>query len=91
MSCLNIFTLSRDQCIGNSREIINDNFVKLQNGICENRDRITELEIESATRLQQIEELTDIAVPGSAKAWIAFKGTDLNRFPQEFGSYINIY
>lgn len=87
MSCLNTLSIPREQCIGNSRELINENFVILQNGICENRDRITELEGESATRLQQINQITNIAIPGSAKAWVSFKGNDPSRFPQEFASY----
>ena len=87
MSCLNLLTIDREQCIGNSRDLINENFVTLQNGICENRDRITELEGESATRLQQITEITNIAVPGSAKAWVSFKGNDSSRFPLMYASY----
>jgi len=87
MSCLNIFAIPREQCLGNSRSLINDNFVELQNAICDNRDRISELEEESSTRLQQIEEITEIAIPGSAKAWVSFKGNDQSRFPLEYGSY----
>jgi hypothetical protein len=87
MACLNITTISREQCIGNSLSIINENFVKLENGVCANVTRIVDLEQESVTRLNQINDITNIVVPGSAKAWCVFKGSDISQPVQIYNEY----
>lgn len=90
MSCLNILTIEREQCIGNSLSLINDNFTELQNGICANRVEIDALESEAADRLAQINAITNIAVPGSAKAWISFKGSNASEIFPTIYSSLNI-
>jgi hypothetical protein len=87
MSCLNIIPIAREQCIGNSLSLINENFIELLNGTCANQDRIIDLEQESIIRLNQINQLTDIAIPGSAKAWCTFKGSDVNQPVEIFSEY----
>jgi hypothetical protein len=75
MSCPNITIIDREQCIGNSLAIINDNFTSLRDGICDNIDRITNLESQSDQLNSSVISLSSIVVPGVAKAWVKFDGT----------------
>jgi len=75
MSCPSITVIDRQQCIGNSLAVINDNFVNLRDGICDNIDRITFLESQSDQLNSTITSLSSIVVPGVAKAWVKFDGT----------------
>lgn len=87
MACLNITTIPREQCIGNSLSIINENFVKLENGVCINESRIDVLDQQSTSLSNKINNLIDITTPGSAKAWCVFKGSDINQPVQIFNEY----
>lgn len=75
MSCPSIITIPKEQCIGNSLFIINDNFEKLEEGICDNITRINNLESIEAELSNDVVSLSSIVVPGVAKAWVKFDGT----------------
>lgn len=75
MSCPAITTIPSTECIGNSLTTINSNFSALEVAACDNYSYIQNL-ITSITNLNNsIVSLTNLVVPGAAKAWISFDGT----------------
>ena len=75
MSCPTITTIEATQCIGNSLDIINENFLNLKDGACDNNDISVSLTNDVLNLSTQIDELSSIIVPGSSKAWCKFSGT----------------
>jgi hypothetical protein len=74
MSCPNIDTIQRTQCIGNSLNIINNNFSNLRESTCDNDSRISLLESQNTDLSTRIDELSSVIIPGAAKAWCKFSG-----------------
>ncbi len=79
MSCPNITAIQRFECIGNSLPKINDNFIALKDGACDNYSFIGNLQQSIQDLNSLIVNLSAITVPGAAKAWVKFDGTrDVN-------------
>lgn len=87
MSCPSIITIPDTECIGNSLTTINNNFSALEVAACDNQSFITSLN-NSITNLNTlITDLTNITVPGAAKAWVSFDGTkDDKNFSSSFNT-----
>jgi hypothetical protein len=78
MSCPTIYSIPREQCIGNSLTTINSNFSALRASICDPTTGLND-KIDSAfNKSNTIETLyTNLSGPatlGAAKAWVKFDG-----------------
>lgn len=67
--------ISKTECIGNSREKINNGFSALKIYACENSSTINSLNSRINNLSTLIDRLSGITVPGVAKAWGKFDGT----------------
>jgi hypothetical protein len=78
MSCPTITEIPREQCIGNSLSIINNNFSNLRESICLPDtgidDQVISLTNSRNTFQTLYTNLTGPAVRGAAKAWVKFDG-----------------
>lgn len=70
-----IKTILRTEYIGNSLNIINDNFQTIRDEICKQDSTLTEVALSSESFNNQILSLSSVVVPGTAKAWVKFDGT----------------
>jgi hypothetical protein len=75
MSCPFISTILNTEYIGNSLSTINDNFVSLKNGICDNQSQIISLQSSIQNLDATITQLSSYAIQGIAKLWVKFSGT----------------
>jgi hypothetical protein len=75
MSCPNVSVIQSNECIGNSLAGINDNFASLSDGICDNVNRITDIESDITNLTTQLNALSSLVTPGAAKAWVVFDAT----------------
>jgi hypothetical protein len=75
MSCPNVSIIQSNECIGNSLAGINDNFASLSEGICDNINRITDIENDITNLTTQLIALSGLVTPGAAKAWVVFDAT----------------
>lgn len=70
-----IKTILRTEYIGNSLNVINDNFQTLRDEICNQDSTLTEVSLSAAEFNSQILSLSGVMIPGAAKAWVKFDGT----------------
>jgi len=75
MSCPTVSVIQSNECIGNSLFTIRDNFASLSDGICDNIDRITDIESDITNLTTQLENLSGLVTPGAARAWVVFDAT----------------
>jgi hypothetical protein len=75
MSCPTVSVIQSNECIGNSLASINENFASLSDGICDNIDRIVEIEQDITNLTDQLNALSGLVTPGAAKAWVVFDAT----------------
>lgn len=75
MSCPTISVIQSNECIGNSLAGINDNFASLSDGICNNIDRITDIEINITNLTTQLYGLSSLVTSSAARAWVVFDAT----------------
>jgi hypothetical protein len=75
MSCPPVSVIQSNECIGNSLAGINDNFASLSNGICDNINRITDIESDITNLTTRLNALSSLVAPGAAKAWVVFDAT----------------
>lgn len=70
-----IKTILRTEYIGNSLNVINDNFQTLRDEICNQDTTLNNIALSSASFTNQIQSLSSVIIPGAAKAWVKFDGT----------------
>lgn len=75
MSCPTVSVIQSNECIGNSLAGINDNFASLSDGICDNINRITDIEANITNLTTQLYALSGLVTPGAARAWVVFDAT----------------
>lgn len=92
MSCPSITIIPDTECIGNSLTTINNNFSALKVAACDNQSFITSLDSSILSLNNLITNLTNVVVPGAAKAWVSFDGTkDSSNQPSNFNTNRYIY
>jgi len=74
MSCPSISTIPNTEYIGNSLATINNNFISLKNGICDNQSQIISLESSMQILDNTITQLSSYAIQGISKIWVKFSG-----------------
>jgi hypothetical protein len=75
MSCPTVSVIQSNECIGNSLASINENFASLSDGICNNINRITDIEDDIDDLTTQLYALSGLVTPGAARAWVVFDAT----------------
>ena len=75
MSCPTVSVIQSNECIGNSLAGINDNFASLSDGICNNINRIVDIEDDITNLTTRLNTLSSLVTPGAAKAWVVFDAT----------------
>jgi len=66
--------IAKTECIGNSLTKINNGFSSLKEYACENFNKIASLQLDIQNLDNKLNTLTNIIVPGAAKAWVKFNG-----------------
>lgn len=70
-----IKTIIRTEYIGNSLNVINDNFQTLRDEICTQDSSLTNISLSAETLDTKITSLSTVIIFGAAKAWVKFDGT----------------
>jgi len=70
-----IRTIIRTEYIGNSLNVINDNFQTLRDEICIQDSLLTNISLSAETLDTKVTSLSTVTVPGAAKVRVKFDGT----------------
>jgi hypothetical protein len=70
-----IKTIVRTEYIGNSLNVINDNFQTLRDEICKQDSTLATVAVSAGEFNSQIQSLSGATIPGAAKAWVKFDGS----------------